>query len=224
LVLYSSSLRSKCLTALDLVREYGLAKFAGQVVPWLFVRRYYIYSELLDCAPAIPASPASFRFEALQEKELPFLSAMRPHHAQPSLLQERLKKGHLCFLGRLDGRPIHIRWIFTKSLYVPYLRRTLLLSPGEVYADEAFTLPEFRGRGIFRLAGALLRLKLKELGYRRYTYIFASWQGMARTSKASSRIRPIAEVKIVPWPGHKKHFWKGSIQDDGRGNIFISPV
>jgi GNAT superfamily N-acetyltransferase len=209
---------------LDLVREYGLAKFAGRIIPWLFVRRYYFFSESLDTAPIVPLSRASFRFDLLPKKELPVLSVLRPHHDKPSVLQERLKEGHLCFVGRLDGRPIHIRWIFTKSLYVPYLRRTLLLSPGEVYADEAFTLPEFRGRGIFRLAGALLRLKLRELGYRRYTYIYASWQGMARTSMASSKIKPIAEVKMVPWPGHRKHFWKGSIQDDGRGNLFIASV
>jgi hypothetical protein len=221
--LYSSSLRSKCLTAHDLAQRFGWSRLLGKIVPWLFVRRYFFCSKpVQDLAPESPTA-VPLRLELATEKELPTLMALRPHYYELQVLQKRLEEGHLCFLGWSGNKPIHVRWMFVKSLYLPYLHRTLLLSPGQVYFDEAYTAPEFRGLRIFSTAGNFIRLKLRGLGYKNEISVFASWQAYSQTLAARIEREKVGEAKIVNWPGLRKFYWKGSIQDHGDGKISIVP-
>jgi len=219
--LYSSRLRSKLVTAFDLAKSFGWRMFLGEIVPWLFVRRYFFCSRVIQ--DLVPESPAQvpLRLELAAQKDLPNLMALRPHYYKLQVLQKRLEEGHICFLGWRGNRPIHVRWIFVKSLYLPYLHRTLLLAPGQVYFDEAYTAPEYRGRRIFGVAGNFVRLRLGEMGYKSEISLFASWQARSRTLAGRIEREKVGEAKIVNWPGLRKFYWKGSIRDHGDGKISV---
>jgi len=206
--LHSSNLRSKFLTALDLARNLGWPMFLAKIVPWLFVRRYYICSKSFqDLQPESPPVEVPVRLALATEKDLPAIMGLRPYYYELQALRDRLREGHLCFLGWMGDRLVHIRWIFVKSLHLPYLHRILLLSPGQVLFDEAYTSPEFRARGIFGAAGDFIRLKLRELGYTTGLSALASWQVYSQTLARRIEREKVAEVKIVNWPGFRKIYW-----------------
>ncbi len=146
---------------------------------------------------------------------------MRPYSYDHSILKRRMKEGHLGFIGRSDKKLIHVRWMFRKSVYLPYLQKTLVLSPEEIYADDAYTVPEYRHKGIFAQAGFLLRTRLREMGYRRYSYIYASWQAMAKKPAKHTRPHKVGELRISKWPWRKRYHWQGAIQELGQGKIRI---
>ena len=156
-------LRSKIRIGLDIRRQLGWTACFGRVLPWLLCRRYYFYTQPIH--PTWPAlscsSPVLTKFA--EDHDLALVTALSPGHATVSELRMRLRDGHLCFTGWLNDRLVHFRWIFTRSLVLPYLHRTLCLSPLEVYVDEAYTHPELRGRGIAAYTGRLLRQALFEL-------------------------------------------------------------
>jgi hypothetical protein len=217
--LYSSTFKTKCSTALDIVREFGWIKFAGEIIPWHFVRRYRLYSESLHTTNVGSPAQIPVCVEILAEEAIHSLMEIRPHYYQLPLLQKRLKEGHFCFVARTGDTPIYISWMFVRSIYVPYLRKTLLLSPGEVYIDETYTVPEFRRLGVFSYGGYLARLKLRELGYERCSYAFASWQAINRRTSIRRKIDMVGEINIVNLPGFRKVSWKGSICEHGDGKI-----
>ncbi|MBN1222538.1 MAG: hypothetical protein JXB23_04780 [Candidatus Aminicenantes bacterium] len=221
--LFSCRPRGKFLTAYDLAQRFGWRTFLDKIVPWVFVRRYVFCSKSIS--EPIPESPSAvpLRLELATEKDLPALMALRPHYYELQVLQKRMQEGHLCFLGWSLDSPIHVRWVFVKSLYLPYLHRTLLLSSKQVYFDEAYTSPEFRGRKIFSMAGNRVRLRLWELGYKSEISIFASWQACSQTLAARIECEKVGEAKIVNWLGLRKFYWKGSIQNHGDGKISIFP-
>lgn len=111
--------------------------------------------------------------------------------------------------------------MFTHSLYVPYLRRTFILSSKEVYSDEAYTKPEFRSLGIYIYAGYLLRQKLYEMGYRRFSCVFASWNlGPLKWSEKIG-LKPVGKGGYLNFLLFKKFFWKGTIKDLKDGKISV---
>ncbi len=194
------------------------------MVPWLFVRRYLFYSVSLgENAPSPPPvrAPLQLRLELLDEGGIPELVSVRPSFYSPSLLEKRMSKGHFCFVGRSGSRLIHVRWIFRTSVYLPYLRRTLVLSPDEAYSDDAYTVPEYRRMGIYSFANFLLRKRLREMGYARYAYAYASWQAMAGEHRDRIWAPPVGEVKIIKFPWKNKYVWRGAVQELGAGQISL---
>jgi GNAT superfamily N-acetyltransferase len=81
-----------------------------------------------------------------------------------ALFTRRLEAGFLCFVGRVEGRPVAYNWTQYEpgedgGVYVD-------LRPHEVHCLDAYTIPELRGRNIH---AALLREMLlfnAGLGYR----------------------------------------------------------
>lgn len=68
-----------------------------------------------------------------------------------SLFLDRLNQGHRCFMGieEKTGKLTNYRWINTSTpQHIPELDRYLILKPGDAYAYDLNTLPEFRRRGI----------------------------------------------------------------------------
>ncbi|UCC39090.1 MAG: hypothetical protein JSV96_14985 [Candidatus Aminicenantes bacterium] len=130
--------------AVDLIREHGWEKFFGQIIPWLICRRYIFFSGPIDKPISFFQAEIPFRLELAKQTELMYLIKLRPHFYDLGQIQERINQGHLCFLGWSGNEPIHIRWAFVRSRLVPYLHRTICLTPEDVYTDEAYTTPGFR--------------------------------------------------------------------------------
>lgn len=219
--LHPVSLKSKILTAQDLFQEFGLKKFSTKIMPFMFYRKYIFCSQLINSIVSIPSCDIPFRLELSGETDIQHLMRLRPGYYPFSLLQRRLKEGHLCFLGWSGNLPIHVRWVFIRSLYLPYLHRTYVLSPREVYADDAYTIPPFRRKGIYTYAGYLLRMKLQNLGYERFTCTFASWNSGPLRLADKIGLQKVGEGGYWNMFGYKKFFWKGSVRNDNDGKISI---
>jgi len=220
-LLRTARLRSKIRIGLDIRRQFGGKIFFGRVLPWLLCRRYYFYSQAIHpTKPAVSCSyPVMVKFA--DEDDLALVAALSPGDATISQLKKRLRDGHLCFTGWVKDRLVHFRWIFTWSLYLPYLHRTLLLSSSEVYVDEAYTIPELRGRGIATYMGHILRLALSERGFKRYSCAVASWNKAQQKLADKFGMEKVGEGGFINLLLGKRFIWKGRVKDYGDGRIDI---
>jgi hypothetical protein len=118
------------------------------------------------------------------------------------LFLERLKQGSRCFMGIEDatGKLTNYRWINTSYAYVPELKRYMLFKPGEAYAYDLRTLPEFRRRGIDGYTRHIAYSHLRETGHSK---LFAYIHGDNYPSLQASRhlLKPIGHVWYVQLRG-----------------------
>jgi GNAT superfamily N-acetyltransferase len=125
-----------------------------------------------DLTRPIPAATArvpletfvASREEVLGELTRLWQSSGPAEQERPRVFTRRLEAGFLCFVGRVEGRPVAYNWTQYEpgedgGVYVD-------LRPDEVHCLDAYTIPELRGRNIH---AALLREMLlfnAGLGYR----------------------------------------------------------
>jgi len=69
--------------------------------------------------------------------------------AQPSLIEDRLNKGHTCFAARYQDRLIAVAWATPQRIDMsPYVPLARPLSNNNIYFYESFTEPSLRGLSI----------------------------------------------------------------------------
>lgn len=75
----------------------------------------------------------------------------------PAEVAARLAAGHRLYVARLDGRPVAYGWVATAEAVIGELGLRFTLPPGNRYLWDFFTLPAWRGLGIYpRLLQAIL--------------------------------------------------------------------
>jgi hypothetical protein len=218
-LLFSSSILHKWSVAGDFLSSYGWSRLLRVLLPWLLVRRYYFYAEPLHDIVQVPPAEIPIRLDLLTEREFPELVSLRPRYYTRSILEGRLKAGHECVVATRAGAVVHVRWLFKRAVYLPYLRRTLTLAPDEVYSDDAYTPPEYRRQGIYTHVNALIRARLREAGYARLTYACASWQGIAERKAGQAGDYKVGEVAVVQWPRRQRHAWRGAVGETAPGQF-----
>ncbi len=102
----------------------------------------------------------------LDESEIDEYAAFRPD-ADPSVIGDRLRSGHRCFVARHEGRIVHAGWAAIGRAYIDYLHREIRLAPDEAYSYESFTEPDFRGHNIAPARLAAMLRHFRDAGYRR---------------------------------------------------------
>ena len=215
----------KIRVGLDLLGEHGPAKLALRILPWLLDRRYLLYA--LDLGGLGPCRVAALpvRLTEAGPADLPLLLSIRPGFYEERVLRERLGSGHLCFIGWLGDKPVHLRWAFVGGCELSYLDRTLILSPGECLSDEVYTVPAFRGMGIYRACSDLSRERLRRAGFRRYLVFFASWDGFLIKEARLKGLKPIGEARRrMGLPGGRRRLeLTGALRDRGGGSLSVEP-
>jgi len=214
-------IQSRMRTAADIHRRLGTRRFAKEVIPWLFHRRFFFYAQPLEGEFFRPSPKLRFRLVRADEKMLRPLPDIRPGFYHHSLLRKRLSEGHICFLGWNREELIHIRWAFVRSCSPSYLRRTILLPEDETFIDEAFTPPGYRRRGVYTYAGYLMRLMLQEMGYKRLTCAFASWNEAPQRMSERLGMHRVGEGGYFLFPGGRKYFWRGTVRETRDGCVVI---
>ncbi len=63
-------------------------------------------------------------------------------------IEQRVAKEHLCCVARHRGAVVFVSWIGLKTGYSYHLPRTFELAEGEAFLYGAYTLPDYRGRGL----------------------------------------------------------------------------
>jgi hypothetical protein len=83
-----------------------------------------------------------------------------------SLFLYRLQRGGLCFLGKIENEIIHYNWVsFNRNNSLE--GRFVDLRPDEALCLDAFTLREWRGKGIYPAAHYRMLQILQAKGYRK---------------------------------------------------------
>jgi hypothetical protein len=221
--LFARGVRPKIATALDLLGEYGPFRFAFRLLPWLLRRRYVAFTHPLDLIPAPSNGPEGLIVSLAGPADADALARFRPGFYPPGLVERRLREGHLCFLAEEDGRIVHVRWLFIGPVFLPYIRRTLVTAPGEVCSNEAFTAAGHRKRGIHSRAGILIRLRLREMGFRRYTNFVASWNKAPLRTMARLGVPPAGECWTAGFPGRRRFFRSGGVREVGEDRLAVFP-
>ena len=220
--LFESRLQNRLTIAVDLIREFGPKKFMGKILPWHFSRKYTFYSmdlpslqeaSLLSVPPIKPPGLSDFRLELATESDVAHIMAARPHFYSQEQIRIRIQAGHMCFIGWIKDEPVHLRWHFIRSLYLPYLKRTLRIGAQEVWADEGYTKPGYRRSGIFAFAGALITQALAEMNYQRLSCAFASWNITPRRIDEERGMKPVGEIIYRKYFGHHIYSSSGRIRE-----------
>jgi GNAT superfamily N-acetyltransferase len=117
-------------------------------------------------------------------------------------VERRLAEGQVCMVGWLNDEPVYYHWGASGSLYLTYVGLRLVLQPGDVFGDDAFTHPAARGRGI-DAAGQLAYFRLaRDQGAQRYLGMVAVWNRSSLRVADKLGRRPIALVDCRgprPW-------------------------
>lgn len=114
-----------------------------------------------DLLPGLPAVIAR-----LTEEDLPAYRRFRPDQPADEV-QKRMARGDRCFAAWYERRIVHAAWAATGRVHVPYLRRDLILEPGEAYMHDSYTLPAYRGYGLAKAEGVYRLQHFWQEGYRR---------------------------------------------------------
>ena len=64
-------------------------------------------------------------------------------------IEQRLARGHVAWMARRDGEPLGWGWCATTELSIGELGISCALPPGQRYLWDFFTIPRWRGQGIY---------------------------------------------------------------------------
>ncbi len=97
------------------------------------------------------------------------------------LVLSRFQRGSLCFLGKIGPKIIHYNW--TSFNWEQSLGgRFVLLKPDEAFCLDAFTLREWRGKGVYPAAHYRMLQVLQQKGYQKaYTLVDADNRSSQKT-------------------------------------------
>ena len=150
--------------AREVLRQEGLRSLWFKVLGEVCYRRLAIIEKIFD-GEARRGPPVEWELSKLSIAELPAYHAYHPG-ANLDELCGRLERGGCCFVMRHDGRIIHTCWIVKGTELIEYLGCEVRIGPDLGYEYEAFTVPEFRGRGVATARTRLMEPDLVADGYR----------------------------------------------------------
>jgi GNAT superfamily N-acetyltransferase len=176
-----------------------------------FYRRMVFVSRPIDSIPDLkPRLPVIIRM--ITGEDLP---AYREFSSFPSTdeIEARFERGHRCFAAFLDGRIVHAGWVATGRVYVPYLRRDLILLPGDIYLYNHYTLPEYRGYGLAKARGVHVLRHYQNEGYTRSSGVIAAENRAGFGPVKPTGYRPIgiySYLRLGLW----QHYWQQAWTDE----------
>jgi GNAT superfamily N-acetyltransferase len=131
-----------------------------------FYRRMLVMTRELD-APIPEVMPGrAVEIRPLTEGNMDAYLKLRPGPPAHDI-RARLARGSRCFLAWHQGNIAHVYWAGTGRVYLPYLRRDLVLQPSDFYAYDSYSPPAYRGRGLAQAVGVHVLRLYREDGYRR---------------------------------------------------------
>ncbi|HVQ76104.1 MAG TPA: GNAT family N-acetyltransferase [Candidatus Binatia bacterium] len=103
-----------------------------------------LYERWLEAPPTPVALPAGVVVQILRAPATTAFAG--PAHPRA---EHRLQEGEACAVARHGADAIAYCWLTWEPVWVEEVRRVLVPAPDEVYAYDAFTVPDWRGRALF---------------------------------------------------------------------------
>jgi hypothetical protein len=108
----------------------------------------------------------------LRDEDLPAYLRHRPDQ-HSNEIRTRTAQGDKCFAAWHEGRIVHSGWITTMPKHEFYLRRKLILQPGDIFLYDHYTQPSHRGLDLARAREVHVLHHYRGEGYRRSVAIIA---------------------------------------------------
>ena len=130
-------------------------------------RQFVVVTRRLDSSLPVYQARIPFDFEELPqdvEKIEASLAHLPAIHTND--IGRRVQHGDLCHVAKCNGQIIFISWIAFRECYSYGLDREYELADSQAYVYSAYTLPEFRGNGVYPAAHCHSLQLLKDSGYK----------------------------------------------------------
>lgn len=165
--------------------------------PWVEFGSVTFFRRRLDGGPEVARARAGLSVLHASLADIALVLEVSDPRRTPGMVQERLRRGDLCFLA-LDaaGRPVHSGWATTQGAHVPELERDVVLRRDEAYLYDAFTPPMRRGNGAFGFVLDHLFAALQERGAR-VVYSYVRSDDPKGQRAACVRLRPVGTLAYV---------------------------
>ena len=148
-----------------------LLRLLGVKILTTFYRRlYYMARPLDDPIPDLhPGLPVSFEVRTAEEMR----TDLRVPQEYKELIRIPLAGNEHYFIAIYEGRIVQLVKVATGQVYIPYMRRALLVPPGDLYLYGSFTSPAFRGCDLAPARAVRMMHHYRSLGYRRMVCVIA---------------------------------------------------
>ncbi len=185
-------------------------------------RRFLVTLYPLEASSLPIDSKLDISFGLLESDEMSDYMRFRPDQA-PEEIQSRIKRKHMCFVARHDGRLVAAVWACADSAWIEYLDCELLLPPKTMYSYDLFISPEYRGQ---RLSAILYHWRLQYLqkaGYR--TGVSILWPENRQATRHFAKLGLstkgiLGRVQMGPWTHHFLR-WEPS-ESDNNSQIILA--
>jgi hypothetical protein len=128
-------------------------------------RRLIVYERPLYQRPPAPRAGAGVRLGLLSATDVDDYRHLCPDTPSEEVTK-RLARGDRCFVARLNGDLVSVRWLSTKRADVEYLGLSFSLGAAFAYAYDAFTAPALRQTGLSTIAAAYMGEQARSEGCR----------------------------------------------------------
>jgi len=174
-----------------------------------FYRRMILMVRPLDATLPVISSQLPVTFEMVSERDLPAYERFRPEQGVTSI-RGCLARGDRCFAAYYEGRIVHAVQVATGDVYVPYLRRRLILQPGDVYSYDSFTLPGYRGYRLAPARAVYVMHYYQQEGYQRMVCLIARENTAGRHVMQKLGYQALglySYLRICPWQRYWQQAW-----------------
>jgi GNAT superfamily N-acetyltransferase len=120
--------------------------------------------------------------------------------------KKRLEMGHLCFVAKLNDEPVHITWFAFDEFYVGEIKRKIRVSRNSAYSYSTYTVPKFRGLGIYFQVTEKAHQYLSKIGIKKvYSCVLHDNFPMLKAKRkvGDRKIGTIMYFKIFKWEFYK---------------------
>jgi GNAT superfamily N-acetyltransferase len=186
------------------LQQEGPRSFWFKLLSELGYRRLLLFERPLDEPVPDFAPSLAVEIARLAESELDEYLGFRPG-TEPRDVIERLRSGEMCFVARREGRIVSGGWIAVQNRWIDYLGCAIDMAAGDAYSYDKFTLPDYRGHGIFNAVRTHHLRQLRAVGYRRaiVTVVPENKSSVRDIYKGGYRLcGMIGRIKIGPWQRH----------------------
>lgn len=128
---------------------------------------------------------------------------------------ERMSKGDLCWCALCEGQIVGYVWRGKKDVYIPELKRKMTFPEDFYYAYEAYTHPDYRGKGVFKdLLGAWNIYAKENYQYKRAFAIIYPENEPAIRGALSAGTKIIGTITITIFCGVPFYNIQGKSEED----------
>jgi ribosomal protein S18 acetylase RimI-like enzyme len=192
----------------SMLHQQGIHLLTSKILT-TFYRRMFLMVRPLDSMIPYLYPHLAVVFKRLTEKDL-CISSRSWSDQYVNSIRAHLARGEQCFAALYEGQIAQVGRVAMGRVYIPYLRRYLMLQPGDVYFYDSFTLPAYRGYGLAPARAAYMMRHYRQEGYRRVVCLVAveNKSGLRSVQKTGYQsVGLYSCLRFGPWQRDWQQMW-----------------